>query len=70
MAQWIFLSELDKARHLYLDAYEQLHGEVSPIIEGKYWDDINWLENETDVLVLKWVMGDSLETTKWINKAK
>ena len=54
MAQWIFLSELDKARHLYLDAYKQLHGEVSPLIESKYWDDLAWLETETDQLVSEW----------------
>ena len=55
MAQWIFLSELDKARHLYLDAYKQLHGEASPEIGSKCWDDIDWLETETDRLVNEWV---------------
>ena len=53
MAQWIFLSEIDKARHLYLDAYKQLHGEASPVIEAKYWNDIDWLDRETERLVLE-----------------
>ena len=54
MAQWIFLSELDRARHLYLDAYKQLHSEASAVIEDKYWNDLDWLEKETDELVTKW----------------
>lgn len=54
MTQWIFLSELDKARHLYLDAYKQLYGEEPPLIESKYWDDLAWLEMETDELVNEW----------------
>ena len=54
MAQWIFLSEIDKARHLYLDAYKHLHGEASPVIEGKNWNDIAWLESEADRLIIEW----------------
>lgn len=59
MAQWIFLSKLDQARHLYLDAYKQLHGGVSPLIESKYWDDLDWLETETDEMVDEWTKTSS-----------
>ena len=59
MAQWIFLNELDQARHLYLDAYKQLHGEASPLIEDRHWDDLDWLETETDELVTKWAKTNS-----------
>ena len=59
MAQWIFLSELDQARHLYLDAYMQLHGEVSPLRKSKYWDDLDWLETETDEMVDEWTKTSS-----------
>ena len=44
MAQWIFLSELDQARHLYLDAYKQLHGAGSPILPKEQWNDCSWLD--------------------------
>ena len=59
MAQWIFLSGLDQARHLYLDAYKHLHGEVSPVIEGKNWNDVDWLETQTDKLVSEWAKTNS-----------
>jgi len=59
VAQWIFLSELDKARHLYLDAYKQLHGKASPLIESMYWDDLHWLETETDEMVYEWAKTSS-----------
>ena len=59
MAQWIFLSELDQARHLYLDAYKQLHGGASPLIARKYWDDLDWLETETDEMVDEWTKTSS-----------
>ena len=65
MAQWIFLSELDQARHLYLDAYKQLHGEASPVIEGQYWDDVDWLETETDELVIEWAKTSSKSLVWW-----
>jgi len=66
MAQWIFLSELDKARHLYLDAYKQLHGEASPVIEAKYWNDIDWLEKEADKLIHKWAKR-SPDSLVWLS---
>ena len=53
MAQWIFLNELEQARSLYLDAYRGKHGFVSPMIERHYWDDMNWLEQETERLILE-----------------
>ena len=53
MAQWIFLNELEQARSLYLDAYHGKHGSVSPMIERHYWDDMNWLEQETERLILE-----------------
>lgn len=53
MAQWIFLNELQKARSLYLDAYLDRYGQKSPKIEPKYWDDLNWLDQETDRLILE-----------------
>lgn len=65
MAQWIFLSELDQARRLYLDAYKQLHGEASPVITGKYWDDVDWLETETDELVIEWAKTSSKSLVWW-----
>ena len=58
MAQWTFLSELDKARHLYLDAYKQLHGEASPVIPANQWHDISWLEAETDHLIIEWILNE------------
>ena len=57
MAQWIFLNELEQARSLYLDAYRGKHGFVSPMIERHYWDDMNWLEQETERLVLNAMKG-------------
>ena len=67
MAQWIFLSELDQARHLYLDAYKQMHGVDSPLIDIKCWDDIDCLTTKTDELILQRVMGDSLEAPGLLN---
>ena len=63
--QWIFLSELDQARHLYLDAYKQLHGEASPLIEDGYWDDLDWLETEADELINKWAKTSSDSLVWW-----
>jgi|OM-RGC.v1.035154031 hypothetical protein len=67
MAQWIFLSELDQARHLYLDAYKQMYGVDSPVIDSRCWDDIDWLATKTDELILQWVMADSLEAPRSLN---
>ena len=53
MAQWMFLNELEKARSLYLDAYRERYGEKSPKIETEFWDDVNWLDQETDKLILE-----------------
>ena len=53
VAQWIFLNELQKARSLYLDAYRGRYGEKSPRIETKFWDDVNWLDQETEKLILE-----------------
>ncbi len=53
MAQWIFLTELEKARSLYLEAYLERYDEKSPKIETKFWDDVNWLDQETDKLILE-----------------
>ena len=60
MAQWGFLSELQKARSLYLDAYRQLHSTESPEVPREQWDDIAWLDAETEKLVIQWVMKDSM----------
>ena len=65
MAQWIFLSVLDQARHLYLDAYKHLHGEASPVIEDKYWNDVDWLETRTDRLVSEWAKAKSVSSLRW-----
>lgn len=54
MVQWIFQSELDRARHLYLDAYMQVHGVILPRIPSKQWGDLLWLEAETDELIVEW----------------
>ena len=53
MAQWMFLTELEKARSLYLDAHFVRYGEQSPKIGPRLWGDINWLDQETERLVLK-----------------
>lgn len=68
MAQWIFLCELEKARHLYLDAYKESNGEASPVIERKYWDDIRWLDTKANELILQRMMNDSPGSTIWINE--
>ena len=60
MAQWEFLNELQQARSLYLDAYRQLHEAESPEVASEKWDDIAWLDAETENLVVEWVMKDSL----------
>lgn len=60
MAQWEFLSELQKARSLYLEAYRKLHETQSPDVPSEKWDDIAWLDAETEKLVVEWVMKDSL----------
>jgi hypothetical protein len=60
MAQWEFLNELQKARSLYLDAYRQLHSSESPEVPSEQWDDIAWLDAETEKLVIQWVMKDSM----------
>jgi len=52
MAQWMFLNELEKARSLYLDAHFVRYGEQSPKIGPRLWGDINWLDQETERLVL------------------
>jgi len=52
MAQWMFLTELEKARSLYLDAHFVRYGEQSPKIGPRLWGDINWLDQETERLVL------------------
>ena len=67
IAQWIFLSELDQARQLYFDAYKQMHGVDSPVIDSKCWNDIDCLATKTDELILQWVMGDSLEAPRSLN---
>lgn len=53
MAQWMFLSELEKARSLYLDAYFARYEHQSPKIGLKRWSDLNWLDQETERLVLE-----------------
>ena len=60
MAQWIFLSEIDKARHLYLDAYKQVYGTGSPIVPKEQWNDCSWLESEADRLIIEWALQESL----------
>ena len=52
MAQWMFLTELEKARSLYLDAHFVRYGERPPKIGPRQWDDINWLDQETERFVL------------------
>lgn len=60
MAQWEFLSDLQKAQSLYLDAYSQLHSTESPDVPNEQWNDIAWLDAETEKLVIEWVMKDSM----------
>ena len=60
MAHWEFLNELQKARSLYLDAYRQLREAESPEVPIEKWDDIAWLDAETEKLVGEWVMKDSM----------
>ena len=60
MAQWEFLSDLQKAQSLYLDAYRQLHSVESPEVSSERWSDIPWLDAETEKLVIEWVMKDSM----------
>ena len=52
MAQWIFLNELEQARSLYLDAYRQSNGSESLMIQPSNWDELSWLELETEKLIL------------------
>ena len=52
MTQWIFLNEIEQARSLYLDAYRQVQGSASPMIGPSKWDDVRWLEEETEKLIL------------------
>ena len=60
MAQWEFLSDLHKAQSLYLDAYRQLHSIESPEVPSEQWNNIAWLDAETEKLVVAWVMKDSM----------
>ena len=60
MAQWEFLSDLQKAQSLYLDAYRRLHSTESPELPSERWNDIAWLDAETEKLVIEWVMKDSM----------
>ena len=60
MAQWVFLNEHQKARSLYLDAHRQLYSTESPEIPSERWNDIAWLDAETERLVIEWVMKDSM----------
>ena len=60
MADSEFVSELQKARSLYVDAYRQLHSTESPEVPSEQWDDIAWLDAETEKLVVEWVMKDSM----------
>ena len=60
MAQWEFLSDLQKAQSLYLDAYTQLYTFESPEVPSERWNDIAWLDAETEKLVIEWVMKDSM----------
>lgn len=60
MAQWEFLPDLQKARSLYLDAYRQLYTTESPEVPLEQWDDIAWLDTETERLVIEWVMKDPM----------
>jgi len=53
MAQWMFLTELEKARSLYLDAHFERYSAQSPTINPIRWSDINWLDQETERLVLE-----------------
>ena len=53
MAQWMFLDELEKARSLYLDAYRERYGSTSPKIEPLLWDNLSWLDQEIEKLVLE-----------------
>ena len=52
MAQWMFLNELEKARSLFLDAYFARYENQSPKVGPTQWDDVNWLDHETERLVL------------------
>jgi len=60
MAQWEFLSDLQKAQSLYLDAYRQLYSIESPEVPSERWSDIAWLDAETEKLVIEWAMKDSM----------
>lgn len=60
MADSEFVSELQKARSLYVDAYRQLHSTESPEVPSEQWDEIAWLDAETEKLVVEWVMKDSM----------
>jgi hypothetical protein len=60
MADSEFVSELQTARSLYVDAYRQLHSTESPVVPSEQWDDIAWLDAETEKLVVEWVMKDSM----------
>ena len=53
MAQWMFLNELEKARSLFLDAYFARYENQSPKVGPTQWDDVNWLDHETERLVLE-----------------
>ena len=62
MAQWIFLTELEKARSLYLDAYFARYGHQSPKIGPTRWNDLNWLDQEAERLVLGIILyGENYE---------
>ena len=51
MAQWIFLTELQRAQATYLYAYRQLHSYDPSKIPSERWKDIAWLDAETEKLV-------------------
>ena len=59
MAQWIFLTQLQKARAIYLDAYRQLYSADPSEIPIARWKDIAWLDAETEKLVDELVTKDS-----------
>ena len=58
MAQWIFLTELQKARALYVDSYKQSQRCNPPIVPPDQWDDMSWLEAETDRLIIEWILNE------------
>jgi hypothetical protein len=60
MAQWEFLSELQKAQSLYLDAYRRMYQTGSSEVASELWNDLGWLDAETEKLVITWVLQESL----------